>query len=154
MDKGGIRTGHLDHGYLPHPTSMRKVIQDWSIRRTDRSRGYMQPYRELGNELDKNYDYERILSTSRGSSGSSGSITERISAILYSFVGHVREARELGRAYLHAAWQGKDWPEWLNEIFFFSLPCVLGRFFFFLYIGNSVFVDPIRGPDKTLSKNE
>jgi len=79
----------------------------------------MQPYRELGNELDKNYDYERILSTSRGSSGSSGSITERISAILYSFVGHVREARELGRAYLHAAWQGKDWPEWLNETFFF-----------------------------------
>ena len=101
MDKGGIQIGHLDRGYLPHPTSMRKVIQDWSIRRTDRSRGYMQPYRELGNELDKNYDYERILSTSRGSSGSSGSITERISAILYSFVGHVREARELGRAYLH-----------------------------------------------------
>ena len=55
-----------------------RLIQDWSIRRTDRSRGYMQPYRELGNELDKNYDYERILSTSRGSSGSSAIITERI----------------------------------------------------------------------------
>jgi hypothetical protein len=72
MDKGGIRIGHLDHGYLPHPTSMRKVIQDWSIRRADRLRGYIRPYRELGNELAKNYDYERILSTSRGSSGSSG----------------------------------------------------------------------------------
>jgi hypothetical protein len=42
----------------------------------------MQPYRELGNELDKNYDHERLLSTSTGRSGSSGIITERISAIL------------------------------------------------------------------------
>ena len=53
-------------------------------------------YRELGNELDKNYDYERMLSTSIGSNDSSGSIPERISAILLLFVGHVREARELG----------------------------------------------------------
>jgi hypothetical protein len=35
MDKGGIQIGHLDHGYLPYPTTMRKVIQDWSIRRAD-----------------------------------------------------------------------------------------------------------------------
>jgi hypothetical protein len=70
MNKGEIQIGQLDHGYLPHP--MRKVIQDWSIRRTDRSPGYMQLYRELGNELDENYDYERILSTSTGSNGSSG----------------------------------------------------------------------------------
>jgi hypothetical protein len=82
MDKGGIQIGHLDRGYLPHPTTIRKVIQDWSIRRAGRSPGYMQLYRELGNELDKNYDYERMLSTSIESNGSSGSIPERISAIL------------------------------------------------------------------------
>ena len=34
--------------------------------------GYMQLYKELGNELDKNYNYERILSTSTGSNSSSG----------------------------------------------------------------------------------
>ncbi|KAN0072638.1 hypothetical protein V8E54_009567 [Elaphomyces granulatus] len=72
MDKGGIQIGHLGRGYHPHPTTMRKVIQDWSIRRAGGSRGHMQQYRELGNELDKNYHYERILSTSTGSSGSSG----------------------------------------------------------------------------------
>jgi hypothetical protein len=41
--------------------------------------------------------------------------------------------------------------------FFFFFPSHLsseGFFFFSLYIGNSVFVDPIRGPDKMLSKNE
>jgi hypothetical protein len=31
--------GLLGHGYLPHPTTVRKVIQAWSIRRADRSRG-------------------------------------------------------------------------------------------------------------------
>jgi hypothetical protein len=31
MDKGGIHIGQLDHGYLPHPTTMRKVIQDVGI---------------------------------------------------------------------------------------------------------------------------
>jgi len=36
----------------------------------------MQLYRELGYELDKNYDYKRILSTSTGSNGSSGIITD------------------------------------------------------------------------------
>jgi hypothetical protein len=71
-DKGGIQIWHLGRGYLPHPTTMRKAIQDWSIRHADRSRGHMQQYRELGIELDKNYHYERILSTSTGSSGSSG----------------------------------------------------------------------------------
>ncbi|KAN0068799.1 hypothetical protein V8E54_012968 [Elaphomyces granulatus] len=39
MDKGGIQIGHLDRGYLPHPTTIRKVIQDWSIRRAGRSPG-------------------------------------------------------------------------------------------------------------------
>jgi hypothetical protein len=52
----------------------------------------MQLYRRPGNELDKNYDYDRMLSTSIGSNGSSGSIPETISAILSFFVGHVREA--------------------------------------------------------------
>ena len=37
---------------------------------------------------------------------------------------------------------------------FFSLPMYPRRVFFLLYLGNSVFVDPIKGPDKTLSKNK
>ncbi|KAN0070184.1 hypothetical protein V8E54_011765 [Elaphomyces granulatus] len=63
MDKGGIQIGHLDrrprisspsdydskgHTGLEHPA--RRQIA-WVE--------YMQLYRELGNELDKNYDYER-----------------------------------------------------------------------------------------------
>jgi len=69
----------------------------------------MQPYKELGNELDRKF-----------------------SAILFLFVGQAQE----------------DWLEWLNNTFFSPLG---GGFF--LYLGNSVFVDPIRGPNKTLSKN-
>jgi len=58
----------------------------------------------------------------KGSNGSSG-----VSLVIYPllFVGHVREARKFWSwAYFHAAWLGKE--EWL-------------------YLGNSVFVDPIRG---------
>jgi hypothetical protein len=146
MDKGGIQIGHLDRGYL----TMRKVIQDWSIRRPDRSRGYMQPYRELGSELDKNYDYERILSTSTGNSGSSGIITERISAIPSSFF--VCSLRGL---YLHAAWQGKeDCWEQPCFLFFFSPRASSEGFFSSCTLSNSVFVDPIKEPNKTLSKND
>ena len=86
---------------------------DWSIRRADRSPGYMWPYKELGNELDKNYAYERILSTSRGSSGSSGSMRE-----VREFI-NVALAREEGL------------PRMTERSFFFFLPCILGGFFFF-----------------------
>jgi len=79
---------------------MRKVIQDWSIRRADRSRGHMQQYRELGYELDKNY---RILSTSTGRSGSSDIWGKGFRSSYFLFVGHLREARELGGLILATA---------------------------------------------------
>ena len=50
----------------------------------------------------------------------------------------------------HAAPREGGWSEWQNECFF---PSTNPRGFFFLYIGNSVFVDPVRGPNKTLNKN-
>jgi hypothetical protein len=68
MDKGGSRLGTWvvdifpdakGHTGLEHPA--RRQIA-WAL----------QQYRELGYELDKNYHYERILSTSIRSSGSSG----------------------------------------------------------------------------------
>ena len=99
MDKEGIQIGHLDRGYLPHPTStMRKAIQDWSTRRADRSEsGYINDnatiYMELGNELDKNYDYDRLLSASTGNSGPSGIIPGKI---YFLFVGQLVEPGSLG----------------------------------------------------------
>jgi hypothetical protein len=95
MDKGGIRIGHLDRGYLPHPTRFERSYRTGASGGADKIAWVYALYRELGNELDKNYDYEQMLSTSIGSNGSSGSTPERISAILSFFVGHVREAREL-----------------------------------------------------------
>jgi hypothetical protein len=51
----------------------------------------------------------------------------------------------------HAASRGKeDGQNGRTNVFF--LPRILGGFLF-LYIGNSVFVDPVRGPNKTLNKN-
>ena len=120
---------------------MRKVIQDWSIRRADRSRGHMQQYRELGYELDKIY---RILSTSTGRSGSSDIWGKGFRSSYFLFVGHLREARELGGLILATAGGLARMAKQPFSLFF--VPWILEGFFF-LYLGNSVFMDPIRGPD-------
>jgi hypothetical protein len=59
-------------------------------------------------------------------------------------VGHLREARELGGLILATAGGLARMAKQPFPLFF--VPWILEGFFF-LYLGNSVFMDPIRGPD-------
>jgi hypothetical protein len=102
----------------------------------------MQPYRELGNELDKNYDDIVDLN---GKQWFKWHHNRKIFGHPLFCCGVWEGLSSCGLA--REGWK-EDWLEWLNNPFF---PPLGGGFF--LYLGNSVFVDPIRGPNKTLSKN-
>ena len=121
-DKGGIQIGLLGHGYLPHPITVRKVIQDRSIRRADRSPGVM--LYNIGNSERawQELRYEWLLSTSKGSNGLRADGGNGFRSFS-SFVGHVTEAS------WHAAPRGKeDGQNGRTNVFF--LPRILGGFFF------------------------
>ena len=131
-DKGGIQIGLLGHGYLPHPITVRKVIQDWSIRRADRSPGGM--LYNIGNSERawQELRYEWLLSTSKGSNGLKGDGGNGFRS--FSFFCGSRDGSEgvwvsgFPFGTWHAASRGKeDGQNGRTNVFF--LPRILGGFF-------------------------